>query len=429
MEVKTNDENKRAVDLFIRKFIGTLKSPLSVKQYTKYENLVYISEILGSKYEDEQLVSKANTYVGELVNDLNNGNYNMAGMFSEVGMLAFAVDTIYKKTGDLVNLTASLNNVLLQYGNYTVSNSKYKKLNTGMYDCISGVSGVLYYLLDTNIYLNNKDSMTDMIEYLINLTDTHLYKGKPVTNFHIENENLMREDEKNMFKDGTINFGLAHGMIGVLASLTKVYELQVYKDKDKILKSIHSILDMYEKYVCYTDNISMYPTQLDYNEYISEDIIGLKNVCSWCYGNISNELILSKTYKVLGDDVNYNKHMNNLASIINQDDKRYNLSVPVLCHGYASVIAEQVSTYRYTQDDNFIKNIDRNISKMFDLCDDVNRRIPDLKVEDLNPKIGLNVVQGHKDDLSMLCGSGGIFLSLLSVAVDNTRFQRLLMID
>ena len=107
----------------------------------------------------------------------------------------------------------------------------------------------------------------------------------------------------------------------------------------------------------------------------------------------------------------------------------YNLPVPVLCHGYASVVAEQVSMYKKSKDKDLIKYLDRNISEMLNLYNKINEKYPEIKSEDLDAQIGLSFVQGHRDDLSLLCGSGGIFLSLLSVIGNTTCYESLLMID
>lgn len=429
MDIILNNENLKNIDLFIKDFIARLKAPNSVKKYTISENLIYISELLNSDYEDKQLIDDANIYIEQFANGMKSSNYKRWGMFSELGMFAFAVDTIYKKTGDLEKLTTSLNNMLLEYGNYIVSNTRNTKINMSIYDCISGVSGVVYYLLNTKTSMNYRKELCNMIDYLIYLTKHHKYKGKDVINYHIENESLGREDERYIFKDGVINFGLAHGMSGVLSALSKAYELQIYNDKDKILDAIDVILKIYEKYVLYSENIPLYPTQLDFSDYTNNNVGKLRNACSWCYGNISNELVLTKTYEILKDCNNYNIHKNNLINIINQNDSMYNLPVPVLCHGYASVVAEQVSMYKKSKDKDLIKYLDRNISEMLNLYNKINEKYPEIKSEDLDAQIGLSFVQGHRDDLSLLCGSGGIFLSLLSVIGNTTCYESLLMID
>src|SRR5699024_7205641 len=135
--------------------------------------------------------------------------------------------------------------------------------------------------------------------YLICLTKKHNYKNYETTNFHIENEMQFRKDQRVIFKDGNINFGLAHGAIGVLAALLKVYEKNLYNDEIELLDAIGIIFEMYEKFETNVNGIYHYPTQLDFNKYIDDDYEDNINNAGWCYGNMSNNLILYKVSKLL----------------------------------------------------------------------------------------------------------------------------------
>ncbi len=411
--IKINEDNKKFVDEFIRDFLRRMETLEDVKKYTKAEIVLYISEILGTKYESESLIKLCNNLIEELVNEIEENKLQIRGIFSDLGVFAFAVNNIHKKTKDLENLTVNLNEILLDYGNSIVSIQKLRKVSMGDYDCISGVSGILYYLLDTDINKLDKEKLNNLIEYLIWLTGTHEYRGHEVINFHIENEMLFRDDERDEFKNGNINFGLAHGMSGVLAALLKLYEMEFYDGKDTLLNAIDTIFNLYEEFENIVEGIPHYPRQLDFGNYINNIKDENYNNGSWCYGNISNVLVLFKGSKLLNWKNRYLKYNDYLKNIINQDIRGYLLGLSVLCHGYASIISEQLSLYEETKDETFIRTVDRNLKATINSYLSNNKYYSELENIDLNSEDALIDIQGHKDDFTLLCGMGGIFLSML----------------
>lgn len=80
----------------------------------------------------------------------NKTRMGVPGMFSGLGKSAFAVRAFSERTGQLTKFSYSLNILLLettiQYVELIKQNSLFN--STRFYDVISGVSGVLYYLLD-----------------------------------------------------------------------------------------------------------------------------------------------------------------------------------------------------------------------------------------------------------------------------------------
>ena len=79
-------------------------------------------------------------------------------MFSGLGKEAFAVNIFARRTGLLQTFSRKLNTLLLdfayQYINMIESSTLFN--STQFYDVISGVSGVLYYLLDFEWEIHDK---------------------------------------------------------------------------------------------------------------------------------------------------------------------------------------------------------------------------------------------------------------------------------
>lgn len=184
-----------------------------------------------------------------------------------------------------------------------------------------------------------------------------------------------------------------------------------------------------KKFEYIENGIPYYPRQLDFNDYISDNKAKDFNNASWCYGNISNALVLLKTSKLLHEKDESFRYENYLLNIINQNYRDYFFEFSVLCHGSASIIAEQISLYETTYNKLFLDNLNRNIEKMKEIYLIKNNYFLDLDEIDLNSKKGIAEIQGYKDDLSFLCGIGGIFLVLLDVLIGDMKYKEILMIS
>ncbi len=422
-----SEENKNFIVKFVDDFIKRIQTLEGVEKYTNSEIIFYISEIIGTKYENDDIIEYCNKLIEKTIKEIENNTLKVGGIFSEFGIFTFAINTINYKKGHMKKLSIKLNNLLLDYGNYIIRDFKTKKNSAGFYDCINGVSGVLYYLLQTNINELDSLKLNNLIEYLIYLTEEHMYKESRVTNFHIEREMLFRKEEKNFFKDGCINFGLAHGMSGVLATLLKIYDLKLY-NKKIVLKAIIKIVSMYEDFEYIDDNIPFYPRQLDINNYINNTNNKDFNNVSWCYGNLSNALILYKYYESKELKDKKEKYKKYLKNIINQKSKDYFLEYPVICHGYASILMMQISLYKKTQDNYFVLNIDRNISLLIKSYSKVNRERVN-KFSKLNEDMYDELTQGRREDLSLMMGIGGIFLVFLEIIGIDGLYKNIFMMD
>lgn len=426
--ININEDNKKFAESFIEKFIERIQTLSNVEKYTEPEIILYISEIIGTEYESENLINYCNILIENTVRKIENNNLKIRGMYSDFGIFTFAVNNILRKTKNLSNLSYKLNTILLDYANLITENQKQRILFMSDYDCISGVSGILYYLLHTDFHKLDKLKIRNLIEFLINCTKTHEYKNYNVINFHLENDALFLEEEKERYHYGNINFGLAHGMSGPLIALLKVFELELYSP-DILKVAINKISGLYKKYEFIEENIPYYPRQLDFNDYILENNTKDFNNASWCYGNISNALVLLKTNKFFKDGKGYKRYENYLLNIINQNYEDYFFEFPVLCHGSASIIAEQISLYETTRNKLFLNNMNRNLQKMKEIYLIKNNHFLDLDEIDLNSNKGITEIQGYKNDLSFLCGVGGIFLVLLDILVGDMRYKELLMIS
>lgn len=346
--------------------------------------------------------------------------YNIS-MYQGLGNLAFSVNNISEKTGKLTKLAYSLNRYLLDYWYEML---KYMEETTcyGYYDIISGISGVLYYLLDKEQLLlgKNKMKLNLMIRFLINMSKDYEYRGEDIIKFHIK-EDQETEKERLSMKNGHINFGFAHGMMGPLITLAKSKKLGF--EIEGLDLSIMKILTLYEKFCIRQGGVLKYPTKLPVEDYIKGSLNNLSVNCGWCYGNMSIVRGLMKVSNFINEDEKYKYYKEELLNIINQPIKEFNLKSPIACHGYSSVVAVQISAYKESEDKRFLYTLDRNILKIID----EHQKIINYDSEENQEKINYKKLYGV--DYSLLNGSGGVMMVLMDSLTCNMKFNKILMVD
>lgn len=337
------------------------------------------------------------------------------GMLGGFGGTCFSVNEFNKSTGLLKRFASSLNHELSRQARFYLNYiNAQESVVMGCYDVVSGIAGILYYLLD---FSNDDKLLDDMLRYLVRLANEKSDHDRHPFGYHIIGKNQARNDEKLLFPEGHLNFGLAHGMIGPLISMSKA------KAKGIVVggleEAIQTLLSLYEQFVEVRNGVSFWPTQLSIDDYycgFQQNDIRF-GIASWCYGNLGIARGLYKTAKYLHDYHRTSIYEDAITAIINRPVEEYNLHEAILCHGYASVLAVQMATYYSTGNPSFLNNLNSNISvieKIMDVIDDGSSQTYYSLLE---------------DDPSLLMGASGIILSLLSTVCTNMSFTKLLLID
>lgn len=416
------NEIKKSMNLLIFKYE---KGLLKKEDYDQI--LFFCSEILNQKFMEEydSYIEKIFTYILDCFkSNIYKGNYEdfaFIGMFRGLGNISFSLNNVNKKSNNLKQFCEFFNDMFIKNSQRYLELIKNKPLTFSDYDSIYGVSGILYYLLDCE-NIQSKEIVIELAHYLINLTEYKLYKGFKVINFHIEKEQQLLEQEKKSQPDGHINFGLAHGMIAPLIALSKAKYLN-YNIKG-LDESIEILFKLYKKFSIIDDGILKYPTQLPFQDYAENKIANYSFNVGWCYGNISIVRGLMKVSKYMSFEDEYQYYKEELLKIVNRPIEKYNLDLPILCHGYASVIAIQISVYKDTKDKRFLDTLERNILELIK----EHKKISTLN-KNSNSSINNIYNSDYSDDFSLLQGIGGVTLTLLNSILFSLTFDKLLIID
>lgn len=340
------------------------------------------------------------------------------GMFSSLGHQAFAVNLYHKKTGNVQKFARTLNELLLTLAAKKAQHMMDNNIATfaSHYDCIAGISGILYYLIDQD-ELSNSYMMDSLIDYLVYLTDMHIHSGDRVYNFHIPFDNLYTDLERKLYPDGYINLGMAHGIVGPLLALSKVAD----KHSNTVDGAINRIISIYDKYIDYIDKRPVWPCYIGNYEMINKirprytSLLKIQR-SSWCYGNVSIARGFQLTYRNIGNSHLEEKYYKYLESIIDTDIENYHLDNLGLCHGISSVLAVASLTYYEKQSLRLKKGIMQCIDRMSQLIEH-------------NALGSRNFICDYfENDLSLLQGSGGMVAAILSSLNIAKDFGKIMMI-
>lgn len=330
----------------------------------------------------------------DLKRDMENGKTPYpVGMIGGLGQYIFSINEFRKKTGSLIGFNRELHLYYSEYAkNVLKFHAGYKKNAYLNYDVISGAAGILYYLVENRDIVENDEAILYFIGYL---SDVRLY---------VQTNN----------GDCLVNFGLAHGLAGILTSLCKAYS-KGYRLKNQ-LKKINALFGIYEKFQTTKNGITYFPSILSSEEFNKDGFVirQEEKAYTWCYGSITILRTLIKSYNYMGNKPMADYYTGLLIDNLSKSVANNKLVVPIICHGYSSVI-------------NIVKS---------SLCGDclkksgvenyfINKIIDEIKNETIKKYLYVR----FKNDISFLQGFGGVILTLSRYAQNEISFDKLLLID
>lgn len=388
--------------------------------------LLFISEVLPHSKKQDDWIDLGYRLCRNFKQDIeHNGYSHQVAMFGGLGYKCFAVDAFCKQTGILQGFSSSMNELLASGIGGRIE--KIKKMQTfdTNYDVISGISGLLYYMLDCQHFQKERDILITCVKYLLDLTQDTQYCKKPIIRFHILQSNQNPNFDKKDFKDGSINFGLAHGMLGPLIALAKAYAKGF--NVDGLEQGIEKLYHLYEIYQVVNDaDVPYWPGMITVEEYWEGACRPehLHRNCSWCYGNIGIIRGLQKAAGYMGWTEREQTYIEAMKRFLAQDIMTYDLNSPSLCHGFSSIVAIQTCAYSAYKDPKLLANLERHTQKIIKAYRKNNERqvnLADIREQRI-------WVEGYMEDLTFLTGSIGIATTLLSLR-GSMKAGKLLMID
>ena len=273
----------------------------------------------------------------------------------------------------------------------------------GDYELLQGVTGLVHYAIQRKGYPTGKQLLDKCLDELFML-------GQNIE----ANTIIWPTDEKSIFKlnpdtHPEINLGLAHGNFGTLAVLIKAYRLQQHTNLKEIIYKLS----------CYLLKQGKFSEKSSYFGYTNGD--GKESRLGWCYGDLSNSLVLWHAGKALNDDeiMATAKKMALLAA----KRKIENSSVDDmgLCHGASGNAVIFQSLYKAMNEKPLL---------------DASNYWYSVLLNAFNSEKGLEALwrynppkKRYEESFGLLEGYAGIGLSLLSLLELDSSWKSLLLMD
>jgi len=416
----------------VKHYFAQLEKDIKNKQLNKNGltgYLIAISEFYHILPQKDKWLEYSYIIMQEIRTMIYEGSIKNIGLFGGLTDISFAVKIANKKMNCYKSFSKSVESLLIKAveTNLTYLKNNIDDVKVTDYDLINGISGAGMYFLFSESKQETKNIQECIIDYFIQLTNNFIYSDYNIPRWFIKFNNQLRNQDNIDFPMGSIDFGMAHGILAPLLYLSKAYNLGTIIDGQ--LETINKIIDIYFKFAKVDkNNIYQWPSQLGLKEFVNGSNVYDKRKYreSWCYGSIS----ISRALYLVGKDINnaylQEFSLNNIFNIANLDNQEYLLESPIICHGYSGLLEILVQTYIDTQNDTLIYKI-------------IN--LAEIIVDFFNPKFKY----GYKDRgtifqngdsitkeiefYDILNGSSGIILSLYSIIKKDTLWQNQLCIN
>ena len=366
-----------------------------------------------------------------LIKDIENKFYSRnLSIFNGISLVDYALRELSNKVDELSNLYNQIHNIFViesdNFLNYCLAN--IENIEFSMYDLVFGASGIgLNILLKKNIDNEDLDILRKILLYFNVLSYQKYYNENEmiIPRWHIKNENQFRNDEKEIFKLGNLNYGLAHGIVGPLLIMSECYSKNI---TDNCLEEAILYNCKLYKNNCFKENkIYHWPTQqdiLDYKKGIKKDQYRNKK-SSWCYGNAGIASALLRIGRNLKDDELMKIAIETLKGISCQDLEKDNLNNVIVCHGYAGLLIILKEFENKINDKKYNRKSIILFNKILESFSDNYKYGFLSKDEILMDNLWVPI---YIENLDILEGATGIILALIDYCCDSKILSNLLLV-
>jgi lantibiotic modifying enzyme len=259
--------------------------------------------------------------------------HTLAGGFTGI---AWTVNYFAKKgylEDDVDNLFEDVDNYIYQAGR--------KNLSDGIYDFLHGGLGPVLFALDRLPAQNATSFIEDAVMAIdaIKQEDDNGYKW--IDTFSPGDDNIK------------FNFGLAHGMPGIILMLLKIYSQGQCQAKtaDLVRGAIRWMLHYKNGK---SEFISLYPSYVYRDKENTPD--NLNSRLAWCYGDLSIAWMFWYAGKILNEPLWQQEALAIMDHALKRDEPLHNVNLDAaFCHGAAGLAHLFGKFYRETNDSRYLE--------------------------------------------------------------------------
>jgi hypothetical protein len=268
------------------------------------------------------------------------------------------------------------------------------------FDLISGLTGVGAYLLSRGRAPHAGVALKAVLESLVSLTAT----TNGIPNWYTPQHLLAGEGMAELYPEGNLNCGLAHGVPGPLALMSLALEsgvtvagLRLAVERTAAWIGRHRTSDQYGV---------NWPTAVPYSSQdVTTDCLDSSRA-AWCYGAPGVARALWLAGRALGDKELGRLGIEGMAAVFRRPVAARQIDSPTFCHGVAGML--QI-TLRFAHD----TGLPMFAQAASELCDQL------LSLYDPERMLGFSCIEPEGnlvDQPGLLDGAPGVVLTLLAAA-------------
>jgi len=327
-----------------------------------YPAIILLFSILDNSFPNQGWDQASHIMIQQLINLIEEKGIYNSSLFSGLTGINFSILCASKNKTRYKSLIEDLNNILIdkikkEYLNpwdQFIENNKF--VPPLLWDLITGLSGVLPYLAH---FIDNPivDSLcSNIVDRLNNLGSSNMYfKKTQVPSFFTPGELLTRKDNQMKYKSGCIDTGIAHGISGILSTLSKVSILS--KTRYHCNDAIIQISNWLKKNILSFNEKDIWPSRFVFSskkekkfEYYNELYRD-----GWCYGATGTARSLFLASKATKNLELKNFSLEVLKSSIERFPRQSGLKCPSFCHGFSGALTIYYSMFLDTNDERFLE--------------------------------------------------------------------------
>lgn len=411
----------RAINNYFKNLDINIRKKRVIKKDEILEIIIAISEAYPYFCNKNHWLSNAFILLNRLKFSIEHKEYSIS-LINGLSGIAMAVAYLNKQTGEFENFLKKLSGLVCFFANYFADKmtETIDNIRPAYYDIVKGISGignsVLYLNYDHEI---KEKTLRNIGRYLLELCSDKVYKGVKLPRWHINPELQYSEYDSEMFPDGSINLGLAHGIAGPMMLLSKIYSSGIAEEK--YLLAVKRQIDFYKSFMFFDANGVIYwPKKVSYKDIIEGTASSpLTKRTSWCYGNVGISRSLMVSSRNIGNLTESDFFANNINAVSSLDTNELYLNLPIICHGYAGLLCILDATYKETPKEKIKEMIFRVVNQLLMFYDDTS------PVGFKNTEID-NLITA--ESYNLLEGATGSVLSLFSVLKKESMVEEFLML-
>jgi hypothetical protein len=378
-----------------------------------YAGLALLWSYLDSCFVGENWDVKGREHLALAVRGAEAASEVPLGLLSGLSGLAFSASQLSRQGTRYRRLLSTLDDVIVRKTFALAASLRERRNGLGVdeFDAISGLSGVIAYLLCRT----NEPGVTNALHDSILALESILDEGDGLPAWYTPRASLWDDEQRAVYPNGNLNCGLAHGIPGPLAVLS--LGLRAGLSTPGLPEAITKIVD----WLC--DNrsdddwgvnwptavaIAQPPASLDSG--VTADrvpiIAGAPSRCAWCYGSPG----VARAVWLAGDALDRDDYralaVSAMEAVFRRPVIERHIDSPTFCHGVAGLLAVALRFANDTGADVFIDGARALVEQL----------IGSYRPESLLGFRNLEFAGHEVDQPGLLDGAAGVAIVLLAAA-------------